>query len=351
MGSASFRAATALPLVLAAGCAASAPPPAPPPYREPAPAPRVDPALFSAAPPATAAAPDAPPAADPSPRPILSMEAPFRLDLRIFPAEKAAFLADLRDRTRWNEGGMGALASPAPPVDGHPLPKVIVDVARVAGPHNAADLQRVLRKMFWIKVIECYGLGAYKDQALRGKTTVSFRVSRGGAVSAAKMRDTKLADADVAQCLADKVRTIDLPRAKGASSVTMEVQVGPGDEPMPPPASLITPGDGVLAPDAIRAVIEAALPRFEACYRPALAYAPELWGRLGLRFHVTEKGATDEVFEVESRFPDQRVSLCVLRAARALRFPKPAGGDLRFIVPLRFRSDRSPVPDSGNPGG
>ncbi len=49
----------------------------------------------------------------------------------------------------------------------------------------------------------------------------------------------------------------------------------------------------------------------------ALAYAPELWGRLGIRFHLTEKGALDEAFEAETRFPDERVTLCVLRAARA----------------------------------
>jgi hypothetical protein len=59
---------------------------------------------------------------------------------------------------------------------------------------------------------------------------------------------------------------------------------------------------------------------------------------------VTEKGKTAEAFEVESRFPDERVSLCALRAARKLSFPKPADGDIRFIVPLRFRTDRSPVP-------
>jgi hypothetical protein len=111
-----------------------------------------------------------------------------------------------------------------------------------------------------------------------------------------------------------------------------------------PPAALIVPGDGALAPEEIQAVIEAAQPTFEACYRAALEYAPELWGRLGIRFHITEKGKTDEAFEVESRFPDERVTLCVLRAARKIAFPAPAGGDMRFIVPLRFWSDQSPVP-------
>ena len=124
----------------------------------------------------------------------------------------------------------------------------------------------------------------------------------------------------------------------------MELQIGHGDEPVPPPPAHVVPGEGEIPPEAIRAVVLGALPAFEACYRPALEYAPELWGRLGIRFHVSEDGKTDEAFEVESRFPDERVSLCVLRAARKLRFPAPVGGDLRFIVPLRFRSDRSLVP-------
>ncbi len=88
--------------------------------------------------------------------------------------------------------------------------------------------------------------------------------------------------------------------------------------------------------------MRAALPTFEACYRPALAYAPKLWGRLGVRFHQTDKGKVDEAFEAESRFPDERVTLCVLRAARALAFPKPAGGEVRFVVPLRFSTDAAP---------
>jgi hypothetical protein len=338
-------------LALATGCAFAAPPSAPP-FAGAPPGPPGELGGVAAAP----AAPAAPreevgngngsgsgPEQQAAPRPSVSIEAPFRLDKRIFPATKEAFLADLRDRTRWNTGGMGTLVAPIPPVPGHPLPKVIIDVLRVNGPHPQAELQRVLRKMFWIKVVGCYGLGAYKDQKLRGAASLVFGVSAAGKASGARLTGTTLADAEVATCLAEQVRSVDLPRAKGRSVVGVEIQVGPGDEPLPPPASLVVPGEGELAPEAIRAVIEAALPAFEACYRPALAYAPELWGRLGVRFHVTEKGKTDEAFEVESRFPDERVALCVLRAARGLRFPKPAGGDLRFIVPLRFWSDRSPV--------
>lgn len=348
--------------VLLAACGGERRPPAPPPFVGQPPGPPAElgpnegaalavpsataPPLATPEPPEPLATPD-PSAlagsADPAPRVSITIEPPFRLDRRVFPADKAAFLADLRDRTRWNQGGLGTLAGPLPKVAGHPVPKVIVDVTHVAGPHPAAEVQRILRKMFWSKVVECYGLGAYKDQKLRGKTTVKLRITRAGKVTASRVEGSTLNDPDVVACLADKIRAMDLPRARAASQVAVDIQVGPGDEPMPPPASLATPGDGILPPEVIRGVIVAALPSFEACYRPALEYAPELWGRLGIRFHLTDRGKLDEAFEVESRFPDERVSLCVLRAARGLSFPKPSGGEMRFVVPLRFRSERSPL--------
>jgi hypothetical protein len=197
--------------------------------------------------------------------------------------------------------------------------------------------------MLWGKVVECYGLGAYKNQKLRGTSTVAFKLTRAGKVIAPRAQRSTLQAPEVLSCLTEKTKLLLLPKARAPSQVTVEVQVGPGDEPIPPPPRLITPGTGTLPEEVIHGVVIAALPSFEACYRPALSYAPELWGRLGIRFHLTDSGKLDEAFEVESRFPDERVTLCVLHAARALKFPKPAGGEMRFIVPLRFWSDRAPV--------
>jgi hypothetical protein len=280
------------------------------------------------------------PAPPPTPHPTITLEAPFRLDRRIFPSPRAAFLADLADRTRWNKGSMGELRAEPPPVPGHPAPKVILEVPRVKGSLSAAEAQRVLRMRFWIKAVECFSLGAYKEQNLRGTAKLAVTVLASGKVQHAVVRETTFKDDEVNHCLADRMHGMTLPKARGGSSFPVELQIGHGDEPVQPPAALIVPGDGELTPDGIRAVIEAALPTFQACFDDALAYAPELWGRLGIRFHVTEKGKTDEAFEVESRFPDERLTLCVLRAARKLTFPKPTGGDLRFIVPLRFGTER-----------
>jgi hypothetical protein len=284
----------------------------------------------------------------------VTLEPAFRLDRRVFPATREAFLADLADRTRWNKGGMGTLTGPVPPVPGHPAPKVILDVIRARGPLGAAEAQRALRRDFWMKAVECFGLGAYKVQSLRGVASLAFGVSASGKVlPGVRVTRSTFHDEDVTHCLAARLHGMVLPSPKGArggTGLTIELQIGHGDEPVPPPPSLVVPGDGELPPAVIGAVVERALPTFEACYRLALAYAPELWGRLGIRFHVGEDGKTDEAFEVESRFPDERVSLCVLRAARKLAFPPPTGGDLRFIVPLRFRTERSPPGRPEEPG-
>lgn len=318
---------------VAAPVAIAAPPPSAPALVTPAPVVEAPP-VASAAPVLEAAkAPDS----EPAPKaPPVTLEISFQLDKRPTFTTKEAFLVDLRERTRWNKGSLGALAAELPPVPGHPMPKVIVDVKNAVGGHKAADVQRVLRKMLWIKVIECYGLGAYKDQKLHGTIALGFRISAGGQITGARAAGGTLPDDDVVACLVNRVQRVEMPKAKKGSRASILIEVNHGDEPMPPPPGQITPGDGTFDVEAVRAVITAALPDLEACYRPALAYAPELWGRLGIRFHLTEKGKLDEAFEVESQFPDERVSLCALRVARKLKFPKPEGGEIRFVVPLRF---------------
>jgi len=120
---------------------------------------------------------------------------------------------------------------------------------------------------------------------------------------------------------------------------------------MPPPEDLLIPGDGFLSTTAMRDGLRPAEPEFEACYRRSLQKVPGLWGRMLLRFHVTERGKVDEAFQAGTQFPDPRMSQCVLRTARRLSFAKPEGGDLRFVVGLRFSSDRSrhELPDAPPP--
>ena len=94
------------------------------------------------------------------------------------------------------------------------------------------------------------------------------------------------------------------------------------------------PGDGTIDREVVREVARAALPTFEAATARA-RLAPKLGEWLGLRFHQTEKGKQSS--EAESRFPDECVTFAL---ARALAFPKPTGGEVASVVPLRFSSSR-----------
>jgi len=255
------------------------------------------------------------------------------------PKTRADYQRDILDRRHWNDGGLGELQGELPGPAGHPDPRVIVNIDKVAGPHPAKGLQRTARRHLWKPIINCYRLGAFKDPHLRGWTKARFAVSSAGKVRRPRLLDTELDDPEVAQCMVGKLANLPLPRARRGSNVWVAMRVGPGDDPLPPPDDLIVPGDGTLPITAMKQGVETGLAPFEVCYRNGLAYAPGLWGRLVVRFHVSKTGLLDEAFEAGSRFPDPRVRQCLLRAARKLTFPTPKGGDIRFVVPLRLSSD------------
>jgi hypothetical protein len=266
---------------------------------QPEPARSAAPATPPAAPPPVISAPvEAPAPPAPPPQPQLEvrvvMETPYKMDERVDPPTEAEFLAELRERRIWNSGGMGELVGEQRPV--------------------------------------------------------IATISTAGAVLRPKLVDSELDDgaeegAQVAKCFVDKLRALKMPRAAQSSRAVFAIRVGPGDEPVPPPDDLLVPGDGTLAVEDMRAGVEPALPAFEQCYRDAFDYAPALWGRLEIRFHLTDRGKLDEAFEsVETMFPDPRVRQCVLGEARKLKFKKPKDGDLRFFVAIRFSNSRSVIP-------
>jgi hypothetical protein len=348
----------ALALALVSACAPSANPPparlpaipAPPPLWPPDPrvlAPEVAPSAAATAEPAPlpvappAARPPVLPEADPGPIPMVTLEQPYKLGERPEPRSSQAYRDEIRELRHWGAGGVGELLAPLPGPVGHPDPRVVINLEKSKGPHDAAEVLRLARRNHWIQVVRCYRLGAYKDTELRGWTKAFIGISRAGEVVRPKLLQTELGDRAVADCIVDKLRALKLPPARANSQAWLELRVGPGDEPMPPPEELLVPGDGSLAVEAMGEGVRAGLARFEECYRAAFGYAPGLWGRMLLRFHVTERGKVDEAFEAGTQFPDARVSQCVVHAARGLTFARPQGGDVRFVVGVRFRSDRS----------
>jgi hypothetical protein len=201
---------------------------------------------------------------------------------------------------------------------------------------RAKETRRTLRASLWGRIVACYRLGAADRQDLRGSVALRLDVSAAGRVRGAHVTRVALPDRAVVACLRDAVTKVGLPRARGPSRVAMEIHVGPGDDPVAPHEGAVRPGPGVLDADRVRDAARAASPRLLACYEAALAYAPGLWGRLAARVRVAPSGAVTEAFEVETRFPDERVVRCVLRELRGATMPAPSGGDARIVVPLRF---------------
>ncbi len=320
---------------IAVGCGAPPPPIAAAPE---APPPAVAPVPFASDRPAPIAAPavaSAPaPASPPAPADAVAVGLPYALGEGA--RESGAGVAELAELARWNHGGRGEGAPELPAPTGHPLPRVRVDVVAVRGPHAPRAIERVARAALWAKLIECYRPGAQRDGALRGKVTVVAKATRAGKLAAPRLASVTLRDPEVVRCFVARVAGLDVPPARAASTVTLSLQIAPGDEPLPPAADLILPGSGRLDPELARAAFAAAEPALVACFAASRAEDPGLWGRIAVRVHVAADGRVDEAFEAESRFPDPRVTACVLRAARGLVLPSPIGGDLRAIVPLRF---------------
>lgn len=285
---------------------------------------------------------------EPEPTISVRFEAPYKLEQRPVPQTFADQRADFLERRRWNDGGLGTLAGEQPKPEGHPDPRIRVNIDEAKGALDVATVQRIARQYHWIHVKRCYQLGAYLDPHLRGWTRGRFTVTRSGKVARAKLGHTELEDRKVARCLIDRLEKLQFPRKPRGTTLKISIKVSPGDDPMPPPKDEIKPGDGELSAEQMLAGVEPAKPAIAACYRAGLQYAPELWGRIPVRFHVTEQGRLDEAFDAGGRFPDPRVKQCILRAARQLRFARPEGGDIRFVVPVRLFTDRSKIP-AGEP--
>ncbi|MBI4953108.1 MAG: AgmX/PglI C-terminal domain-containing protein [Myxococcales bacterium] len=309
----------------------------------PAPAATV-PAAAASAPSVPTAAASATSAAESAPAIHIALDRPYKLGALPEPKTSEAYRVDILWRRAWNSGGTGAVAGELPAPEGHPDPRVVISVVAARGPLEAALVERVARRTHWIHVVRCHALGSYKDALLHGETRAHFTVTPSGAVARPTLDGSDVAEAEVARCMVARLDKLVLPAARAATRVELSMKVWPGDDPTPPPEDVLEPGPGTLDEAAMLAGVEAGLPALEACYRAGLGYAPELWGRLLLRFHVARDGVADEAFEGGSRFPDARVKQCMLRAARSFVFPAPRGGELRFVVPVRFATDRSALP-------
>jgi TonB family protein len=207
-------------------------------------------------------------------------------------------------------------------------------------------LREARKQQYW-PVRRCFEQGLLRDQRLQGKVHVQFVVRHTGMVRKPHSIGTSaLRDAVATDCVAHSFSSLRLPvTTRGDATVRLDVSLYPGDLPVRSTDDATTDsGPGTLDASAAQAVIASSAAReLQRCYDNGLARVAGLWGRMALRVDLAADGAVRDVTETESTFPDPDTTRCAADVVRKIAFPAPDGGDLRFVVPVRFGT---PLPET-----
>ena len=95
------------------------------------------------------------------------------------------------------------------------------------------------------------------------------------------------------------------------------------------------PGD--LPPEVIRKVVRDNYGAFRACYEQGLKQDASLAGSVVVSFVIEEDGrVSNAALNDSTTLTDRAVIDCVLQHYAALQFPKPEGGFVNVVYPIRF---------------
>ncbi len=93
---------------------------------------------------------------------------------------------------------------------------------------------------------------------------------------------------------------------------------------------------GSLNQKVVAGVIQANVGAFRSCFERRLREIPDLAGRVFVEFVIGPEGNVTKVEVVENTTEDQVFADCLARAMQRLRFPKPRGGEVKFLFPFIF---------------
>ncbi|MBI5534572.1 MAG: AgmX/PglI C-terminal domain-containing protein [Deltaproteobacteria bacterium] len=93
---------------------------------------------------------------------------------------------------------------------------------------------------------------------------------------------------------------------------------------------------GRLPPEVIQQVVRNEYTRLRACYEDGLRREPTLTGRVATRFVIGLDGTVSQVTSGGSDLPDRVVQECIFDVFRTLKFPRPNGGIITVVYPIRF---------------
>jgi TonB family protein len=99
------------------------------------------------------------------------------------------------------------------------------------------------------------------------------------------------------------------------------------------------PVKGLLDKEAIREVVHRHTNEIRYCYEKALANAPDLMGKISVKFAIGPSGKVQSVSVESSLMKSPEVEECVVKRVRTWEFPKPKGGGVVSVTyPFVFQS-------------
>jgi len=94
--------------------------------------------------------------------------------------------------------------------------------------------------------------------------------------------------------------------------------------------------EGSLSRKQVRKVVAARYGQLRRCYINRLQTRQGLQGRIAIHFVIGPDGRVKSVSSFDS-IGDEALKRCVENRFRAMRFPRPKGGEVRVNWPLSFR--------------
>lgn len=250
---------------------------------------------------------------------------------------------------QWALGGSSDPAHPSNRPGYHPATRVVVDVELLsrAPKGSTARLLRIARSTGYWPLRGCFEAA----QRLAAKSARSARVRLTLGATGKVLGSRSLGPAperDYARCVLERVRSLDFaPGFTRRLDVEISVKQWPGHAPVPPRAPDGTPSVRVSATDS--ATLEGLSPKLLACYAPAFAADPKLWGRIALKLTLDGDGAISEAAPVETRFPNPEVVECARQAVLGARLESVGVKELTFAVRLGQSAPPVPVPPELSP--
>ncbi len=98
-------------------------------------------------------------------------------------------------------------------------------------------------------------------------------------------------------------------------------------------------GLGTLPKEKIREVIAAHRSEIRSCYEAALSSAPNLAGKISVKFLISRDGLVTRVDVVANTAGSQPLETCVASRVQTWVFPPPLGGGIVWVTyPFIFRT-------------